>query len=194
MDRSRNSAAACYKFFAAETIHRDDRRITQQTAKFYAFTFFSTDYRDQTNSCCFVVYHTDSGFVGNDTGKCCCGSITGQCDHIQTNGAYACHRFQFFQCQCTFFTCIDHAMVFADRDECTTQAANIGRCHNAAFFHVIIQKSQCCCCARGTCFFQTHFLEDFCDTIANSRSRSQRQVDAGVPCGPSARRCARAGS
>ena len=68
-------------------------------------------------------------------------------------------------------------MVFADRNERTAQTANVRGCHNAAFFHVVVQQSQSCSCTRCAGFCQTHFLKDFRDTVTNSRCRCQRKVD-----------------
>ena len=69
------------------------------------------------------------------------------------------------------------ALVLRNRDECAGETADIGRCHNTALFHLIVQKCQRCCRSRCTCVLEADLLKDIRNGISDRRSRCQGKVN-----------------
>lgn len=138
MDRRRNPSASLHKRIAGELIHRHDRCITKQSAKLNNLANTLTDNRDQTYSCCFLVYHTNSSLICNNTCNGRSLGISRNCDHIKTYRTYTGHGLQLLKSQSTCIYSIDHTLILTDRNKRTAQTANCSRSHNTTFFHLVI--------------------------------------------------------
>ena len=79
-----------------------------------------TDNRDQTYSCCLLIYHTNSCLICNNT--CNSGSlgISWNRNHIKTYRTYTGHSLQLLKSQCPCIYSIDHTLILTDRNKCTT--------------------------------------------------------------------------
>ena len=66
-----------------------------------------------------------------------------------------------------------HSLIFTDWNKCTAKSTYIRGCHNAAFFHLIIQHCKRCCRTRCSNTLQTDFFQNLSDTVSNRRSRCQ---------------------
>ena len=65
---------------------------------------------------------------------------------------------------------INHALIFTDRNKCTTQTSHIGRCHNTTFFHLVVQHGKGCRCSRSTYPLKSDLLQNLCNTVPYCRS------------------------
>ena len=75
------------------------------------------------------------------------------------------------------FTAVDHSLVLTDRNEGSAQTAHVGRCHHAAFLHLIVEKSQRRCCPGPSNTFQADLLQDFRHAVSHRGSGRQGQID-----------------
>ena len=68
-------------------------------------------------------------------------------------------------------------MVFADRDEGSAEAADVGRGHYSAFFDVVVEYRYRRGSAGRASLFEPHLLEYLGDAVSYRRRRRERQVD-----------------
>ena len=68
--------ATMYKCITGELIHWHDRCISQQSAKLYCLAYSLTNYRNQSDSCCLLIDHTDCRFICNNSCNSRCFCVT----------------------------------------------------------------------------------------------------------------------
>lgn len=84
MNRRRNTSLTIYKSLTAKTVDRHHRSISQQSTKLNSITNLFTHYRNNTHGGGFLVNHTNSCFIGNNTRNSCSRCSSWDSNHIQT--------------------------------------------------------------------------------------------------------------
>ena len=138
MDRCRNPSATLHKRITGELVHRHDRCITKQSTELNHFANPLTNYRDQTNRRSLLVHHTNCRLIRNNTRNRRSLRISGNCNHIKTYRTYTSHSFQLLKSQRPCIHRIDHTLILADRNKCTTQTTNCCRSHNSTLLNLVI--------------------------------------------------------
>ena len=118
VDRSGDSSSSVHKVLAVEAVDRHDRSVAQKAAKLYIVSHFLSDNRNQADSRCLLVYHTNGHLVGDYACDGGCGGIARNSDHIETYGADTGHSFQFLDRKSACCYRVDHSLILADRNEC----------------------------------------------------------------------------
>ncbi len=72
---------------------------------------------------------------------------------------------------------MDHASVLTDRNEGSGEAADIGGCHDAALFDLVVEQGEGCSGSGCASALKAHLAEDIRDTVADCGCGSQGQVD-----------------
>ena len=68
MDRSGDPALPPDKVFAGESVHRHDRRVSEQPSEFNTLAHALADHRDQPDSSCFLIDQADRHLIGDHAG------------------------------------------------------------------------------------------------------------------------------
>ena len=66
MNRGRDPSLSSDKVLAGESVHRHDRRMSQQSSEFDALSNAFADHRDQSDGCRLRVDHADRHLIGDD--------------------------------------------------------------------------------------------------------------------------------
>ena len=124
---------------AGEGMHGDHRGRAQQAAELHRVAHLLAGGGDQADRRGLGVDHPDGCLVRDDGGERLGGGVAGDGDHIQAHGAHAGHGLQLIQAQGALGCGGDHALVLADGDEGTGEAADMVGRHHAALFHRVVE-------------------------------------------------------
>ena len=138
MDRCRNPSATLHKRITGELIHRHDRCITKQSTELNHFANPLTNYRDQTNRRSLLVHHTNCRLIRNNTRNRRSlvspgiAIISRPTEHTQVIAS------SFSRVSAPCIHRINHTLILADRNKCTTQTTNCCRSHNSTLLNLVI--------------------------------------------------------
>ena len=102
-----------------------DGCATEQATEFNHVAYAQADRRDDADRGGLVVHHADCCLVGNHCGEGSSGSISGDRDHVQTDGAYGSHCFKLVQSDISSGCGFNHADILRNRDEGAGETTNI---------------------------------------------------------------------
>ena len=151
--------------------------MSEQTAKVYLLANALAYHRNYTYCRCLLVNHTDGSLVGNDSANCCGWRVARNGNHVESYRAYARHGLEFLDGERTGLNSINHALVFAHRDERSAESANIRRCHHSALLYLVVEQGEGCRCTRRAGMFKTDGFEDVGNAVAHRRSWRKREID-----------------
>ena len=89
-----DSAAAGDEFRGRITVHVHDGSAAEESAEFHVLAGLLAYGGNETDRGGLAVDHTDGGFIGKNGGDNLGGSIAGNGDHVETDGADSSHGFQ----------------------------------------------------------------------------------------------------
>ena len=178
VDRSGDPSSSVHKVLTVEAVDRHDRSVAQKAAKLYIVSHFLSDNRNQSGQplssglpyqCAISSAITPAMEAAEvSPGTAIISRPTEQTQVIASSfsivRAPCCHR-------------IDHSLILTDRNECAAQTAHIGGSHNAALFHLIVEKCQGSRGSRRARTLQTDLLKNLRNAVTHSRCRSQGKID-----------------
>ena len=99
VERCRYLSASVDELSRRILVYAHNGTLAEKSAPIEELAFLHSDSRDNSHCCGLVVYHTDSSFVGDDSGDNFRSRIARDHYHIKTNGAYRCHSLKLFDKQ-----------------------------------------------------------------------------------------------
>ena len=175
--RCRYASATVDKRLAREGVDGHNWCVAKQSAKVHLVAHLLAYGRYDAYGCGFLVHHTDGCLVGYNAGYGCGRSVAWNGYHVETHGAYTGHGLKLLNSQGSCLHSINHALVLAHGNEGSVEAANLGRGHDAALLHLVVEQSEGCCGAWSSRVLKAYLAKDVGHRVTNGWRWGKRKVD-----------------